>query len=584
MVRRLLLAAALALVAAVPAHAESRALWPGVTYQTDVQMTPGGPVVINVLMGPRPGGTTTLAPVLSTDTVIGRETLTAMQRRLVPSATSAGVNGDLFSLATGRPSGMFMRDGELQSPPNPGRASAGILADGTLDIRRVAWQGAWQALGGRRAVSRLNAPPTPRGTALFTPAYGQRTPELPSGTAVVLFPFPVATPGIDLTAPVVESVPAGPGVPIPPGGAVLVGRGTSAAALAADVVPGEVVTVRLGLKPDWPGLIGAIGGGPQIVRGGVPVFRSGEQFPSGQLTQRAPRSAVGQLADGRIVLIAVDGRQPGYSVGLTNFQLAQALVRFGAVTGMALDGGGSTAMAFDGTLLNRPSDGRERSIASALMLLYTGVFVPPPLPLVSPNGDGEADAQSLTYRLVRPSTVEVTLVAPGGGVAALEPVDLPPGPHQVPFPPPGGPEAQLDPSAPPPGPAEGRWTVRVTATDDTGQRSEMARSFVVNATLGFLRPERKTFFLPRAGRDFRFTWRLARTARINARIETAGGDVVQRLAARQFPSGEAAVTWNGLLGDGKRVPGGRYLVRVVARNALGRVEQTSTFRVQRTAR
>ena len=59
---------------------------------------------------------------------------------------------------------------------------------------------------------------------------------------------------------------------------------------------------------------------------------------------------------------------------------------------------------------------------------------------------------------------------------------------------------------------------------------------------------------------------------------------MQRLAARQFPSGEAAVTWNGLLGDGKRVPGGRYLVRVVARNALGRVEQTSTFRVQRTAR
>ena len=46
---------------------------------------------------------------------------------------------------------------------------------------------------------------------------------------------------------------------------------------------------------------------------------------------------------------------PGTRSGMTNFELAQALVRLGAVTGMALDSGGSTTMAFDGTLLNRPS-------------------------------------------------------------------------------------------------------------------------------------------------------------------------------------------------------------------------------------
>ncbi len=584
MVRRLLLVSALAVVVAAPAHAESRALWPGVSYRTDVQMTPGGPVVLNVLVGPRPGGTTTLTPVLSTDTVIGRETLTAMQRRLAGTATSAGVNGDLFSLATGRPSGMFMRDGELQSPPNANRSTAGILADGTLDIRRVAWKGTWQATGGRRVITRLNAPPPASGTALFTPAYGAATPELPSGTAVVLFPFPYAATGVDLTAPVVESRSAASGIPIPAGGAVLVGRGISAAALATDAGLGDTVTLRLGLSPEWSGLVGAIGGGPQIVRDGAPVFRSGEQFASTQLAPRAPRSAVGQLGDGRIVLVAVDGRQPGYSVGLTNFELAQALVRFGAVTGMALDGGGSTTMAFDGTLLNRPSDGRERPIASALMLLYTGVFVRPPLALVSPNGDGDGDAQRLAYRLVRPSTVEVALVAPGGGVALTDVGDRPPGSYRVPFPPPAPPDAQLDPSAPTPGPAEGRWALRVTATDDVGQQSQMTRTFVVNSTLGFLRPERRTLFLPRAGRDLRFTWRLARTARVNARIETAAGDVVLRLAARQFPAGEAEVVWNGLLPDGKRASGGRYVVRVVARNALGRVEQVAGFRVQRTAR
>ena len=112
------------------------------------------------------------------------------------------------------------------------------------------------------------------------------------------------------------------------------------------------------------------------------------------------------------MLVAVDGRQPGYSVGLTNFELAQALVRLGAVTGMALDSGGSTTMAFDGTLLNRPSDGQERRISNALMLEYQGVFASEPPPLVSPNGDGVDDVPGLRYRVYRPSTVTAALNGP----------------------------------------------------------------------------------------------------------------------------------------------------------------------------
>ena len=101
-------------------------------------------MAINVLRGPRPGGLTTLEPVLSNDTVVGRETLTAMQRRLASTATAAGVNGDYFTLATGKPSGVLMRDAQLVSPPNAGRASAGITTDGRLDIRRVGFAGTWR--------------------------------------------------------------------------------------------------------------------------------------------------------------------------------------------------------------------------------------------------------------------------------------------------------------------------------------------------------------------------------------------------------------------------------------------------------
>ena len=135
-----------------------------------------------------------------------------------------------------------------------------------------------------------------------------------------------------------------------------------------------------------------------------------------------------------MILVTVDGRQPGYSIGMTNFELAQALVRLGAVTGMALDSGGSATMAFDGTLLNRPSE-PERPISTALLFQYTGVFVQPAVAVVSPDGDGVADKQSLRYKIVRPSTVEVKLLRPDGTVGYEASVTRQPGRYAVPFPP-----------------------------------------------------------------------------------------------------------------------------------------------------
>src|SRR4029079_19625423 len=99
----------------------------------------------------------------------------------------------------------------------------------------------------------------------------------------------------------------------------------------------------------------AIGGGPVLVRDGVPVYRSNEAFTIAQLAPRGPRTAVGQRADGGILLATTDGRQPGFSVGMTNFELAQALVRLGAVRGMALDGGGSLTPALASHALDYPS-------------------------------------------------------------------------------------------------------------------------------------------------------------------------------------------------------------------------------------
>src|SRR5437764_11045393 len=95
------------------------------------------------------------------------------------------------------------------------------------------------------------------------------------------------------------------------------------------------------------------------------------------------------------------------------------MARLGIVTGAAMDSGGSTAMAFDGTLLNRPSDpGGERAVKETIALMYLGVYVPPPpLATISPNGDGVAERQTLTYKVVRQSDVTATLIDPTGADA-----------------------------------------------------------------------------------------------------------------------------------------------------------------------
>ena len=128
-------------------------------------------------------------------------------------------------------------------------------------------------------------------------------------------------------------------------------------------------------------------------------------------------------------------------------------------------------MAFDGALLNRPLGGVERPISTALAFAYAGVFPRAAVPVLTPNADGSDDVQTLTYKLVRPSTVALTLTAPDGSAVFTQSVEQPAGTFPVPFPP--------DPGAAVP---EGTWKLAATATDELGQQSAMTASFIVDDT------------------------------------------------------------------------------------------------------
>jgi hypothetical protein len=566
------------LAAPTPAAAASAArtlVMPSVTYERQVEFTSHGPVAIHVLNAPRPGGVWSLKPVLSNGAIVGKERVTEMQQVLSPVATAAGVNGDLFAPEDGRPTGVLLRNGVLDSPPSADRSSAGITSDGTLRVDRVRMFGTWRGSGQRRPVL-LNQPPGANGIALYTPAWGPTTPALAGAYEAVISPLPPTSPNIELTGPVVEHRQGAGGLPIPPGGAVLLARGTAAQRLAAEAPVGTALTLRFLLSPTWDGVVDAIGGGPILVRGGKPVFRHFELFSTQQLA-RNPRTAVGQRADGRILLVVVDGRQPGYSVGMTNWELAQALVRLGAVSGVGLDAGGSSTMAFDGTLLNKPSDaGGERQVSEGLFVTYTGVYAPPPTEAVlSPNGDEVAELQSLAYKLVRPATVTVTLVGPDRVARTIEAGTKAPGVYTLAWngaKPDGTPEV------------EGGWRFSVTAVDDAGQSSAADRLFSLNRTLGGLSLTPALLALGNgSGGMLRASFTLTRPARVTLTIETVRGAVLATPVRGAFEAGSSTLSWDGRLGR-ELAGSGRYVLRVQAENEVGTMDLDEPFGVRRAAR
>ena len=70
----------------------------------------------------------------------------------------------------------------------------------------------------------------------------------------------------------------------------------------------------------------------------------------------------------QFIIVTVNGRNPGISVGMTLEELAELMIELGAVDAMNLDGGGSTTMVIRDMVLNIPSDGIERSVSNAIIV------------------------------------------------------------------------------------------------------------------------------------------------------------------------------------------------------------------------
>ena len=128
---------------------------------------------------------------------------------------------------------------------------------------------------------------------------------------------------------------------------------------------------------DWPQYRDnswqAVGGGALLVENGQTKISSSTNY----YNSRAPRTCIGITAEGKVVVMAIDGRQEPWSCGASSQEMAAAMISLGCVTAMNLDGGGSTTFISkpEGEdhfrVINRPSDGYERRVSTSLMVAST---------------------------------------------------------------------------------------------------------------------------------------------------------------------------------------------------------------------
>jgi exopolysaccharide biosynthesis protein len=111
-------------------------------------------------------------------------------------------------------------------------------------------------------------------------------------------------------------------------------------------------------------------GVPQLIKNGkIDITWEQEKASKSFVETRHPRTAVAKMKDGKFLMVTVDGRQPGVSVGMNLYELAEYLHSLGAVDAMNLDGGGSTTMFLDGKVVNTPSDKEgERKVGDAILV------------------------------------------------------------------------------------------------------------------------------------------------------------------------------------------------------------------------
>lgn len=370
-----------------------------VVYQPEDGEKASGPWTVRVLEIFPEKWTGQMIPSLGSGIVPGREKLSGMASK---KKAVAGINGGYFVMGPqdgteGDLAGVSVINGELISEAVKGRTSLLIGKDNRSAISSVRTRLTVKGTDGMKAqLDGLNRDPgrirgcgglgdlettlpkhdftcTDKDELIqYNSIFGKKAPEGPGAEAVM-----------DRTGKVL-AVHKSRGSDIPFGGSVVAGTGKSAAWLLEHAVTGRKLRIE---KMVFAGhryipaykKMGIINGGPQLLKDGkidIDAAKEGFHQPDDPEfyyrfgERRHPRTIAGIKPNGNVLLVTVDGRSPGYSIGMNFDEEAQLMKSLGAVDAVNLDGGGSTGMVIKSRLVTDPSDATgERPIGDGILLV-----------------------------------------------------------------------------------------------------------------------------------------------------------------------------------------------------------------------
>jgi hypothetical protein len=291
------------------------------------------------------------------------------QARLVPAEAGrpiAAINGDFYDKVRpyqGDPKGLQIMRGELISAPNDW-SCIWINEGGDASMGRLNSQLSVTWPNGTRSALGLNERRLPGAAVLYTPALGKST-RTSGGREFILeavsggAPLPIRV-GEEYSFRVTEVKTAGNSQIT--SNALVLSIGPTLGRTVPKIEAGATLKVSTATMPSIKGSVTALSGGPALVHGGKLVHNRSEL--------RHPRTALGWTKT-HFYFVVVDGRQPNLSLGMTYNEMANYMLKLGCEEALNLDGGGSATLWVLGQIMNSPSQGFERSVANALVLVQT---------------------------------------------------------------------------------------------------------------------------------------------------------------------------------------------------------------------
>lgn len=277
----------------------------------------------------------------------------------------AAINGTYFSPQKHIPLGLLIINKEIISYPLYNRAVFFITKDKDFFIDNIQFLPTIQLLQKNISITcnAVNLPRQDNQLVLYTSRYGETTKNTENDDALE---FSISSEGI------VENSSNG-NMSIPVDGYVLSGHGKAKLWLENNLEIGTQISIYSNLGDKWNNIWNniehAISGGPTLIKNGkIAITSKEENFKKDITDGKAPRTAIGITSDKEIIFVVVDGRQ-NISSGFSLKELAEFLLQQDVISALNLDGGGSTTMILKNKILNYPSDGTERKVSNAVLLI-----------------------------------------------------------------------------------------------------------------------------------------------------------------------------------------------------------------------